>query len=411
MEVLYSLGAMILFTVGAVYLQPVFWLIIFFVWLQQRRSAKQQRLMFGLSGFQVWRHTLRALLLGSAGGILASLVIALIGIDLGRLGLAYIWPVAIALLLIDLRLLCFAYAGGLIALCHLITGWPDVDVAQLVALVAVLHLTEGLLIYASGQDSFLPVLVQGKNGIVGGFSLLNFWPLPLALLLAVPLQETQVLSGTLAMPAWWPVFPAALAPPEQLTYLLLPVVAALGYGDLALVCPPEERGRRAAAQLVLYSVSLLALALLSLKWPVFAWPAALLAPLGHEGMVQWQMRRELKGEARYAPAQRGVLILDVVPGSLASRAGLRREDVILAVDDLSLHSRDDFFLALTLSAQWPQELLILREGRVFSIRQTWSSDLTALGLLLVPNRPVGAYLTLAQSSLLNKAWNWLQRKF
>lgn len=405
MQELWSFAGMIFITLGFVYLQPMFWLIILLVWFQQRRNVRQQRAMFGLSPYSAAHHTVRALLLGSVGGVGASLLLTLLGIDLSRLGLAYIWPVALALLLFDMRLLCFAYAGGLVALSHLLFSWPEVDVPQLVALIAVLHLTEGLLIRASGADCFWPVLLERHDSFVGGFSLQNFWPLPLALLLAVPTLQLPQMAGQLMMPQWWPFFPG-IAPPQELTYLLLPVVAALGYGDLAVTCRPEESSRRAAGHLLLYGLSLLVLAFLARHWPWVCWVAALWAPVGHEWMVQRQMKREMSGVALYARPQRGVLVLEVAPGSAAAKAGIQREDVLLAVDDFSLHSREDLFVAL--SNERVQEILVLRGKIVLSFRCSWPSELKKLGLILLPDGRPDAYLKLGQLSLIASLWKRLK---
>lgn len=406
MEAIFSLSSLLLLTVSAVYAQPLFWLLLLMIWLQQRRSARQQRQMFGVTAHAPWRYTLRALIIGTAGGIAASALLTVIGIDIARLGIGYLWPVALALLLIDLRLLCFAYAGGIIALAHLATGWPDVDVPQLTALVAVLHLVEGGLIRASGADSFLPVLLERPDGVVGGFSLQNFWPLPLALLLAVPTAQPLPFAGQLAMPDWWPLFPPLNGSPDTLTYLLLPVVAALGYGDLALAERPEESSRRAAGQLFVYGTGLLLLSLLALRWSVFCWAAALWAPLGHEWMVRRQMRREMSAAPRYAAPQRGVLVLDVVPDSPAAQAGLQREDVLLAIDERELHSREELFLLL--APEQMQELIVLRAGRVFGCSRRWPATPQQLGLLLVSGPRPAAYLTLAHSSPLRRFWSKLR---
>ena len=44
------------------------------------------------------------------------------------------------------------------------------------------------------------------------------------------------------MPDWWPLIkPGHHMDPDQLTYVLFPVIAALGYGDLAATTRPQEK--------------------------------------------------------------------------------------------------------------------------------------------------------------------------
>jgi S1-C subfamily serine protease len=68
------------------------------------------------------------------------------------------------------------------------------------------------------------------------------------------------------------------------------------------------------------------------------------------------------------PVQRGVLVLGVVPGSPASRAGLRREDVITTINDQSIAGESD--LGEIISRHRPGDrvtLTVLRGGQRTSV--------------------------------------------
>ena len=67
-------------------------------------------------------------LLGLAGGLLGSVLLILVGIDLLSVGIIYLWIVALLLMFINQRFLCFAYAGGLLSLLSLLLGYPDIDI-------------------------------------------------------------------------------------------------------------------------------------------------------------------------------------------------------------------------------------------------------------------------------------------
>ncbi|NLL20176.1 MAG: hypothetical protein GX263_00360, partial [Firmicutes bacterium] len=147
---------------------PLFWLIVFIVFMQYRRSVYMEKKLFGRPINNVWLQTLYSVLYGVLGGFVGSIFLLLLGISLDSIGIAYIWPVAILLLFINPRYLCFAYAGGIIAILSIITrallpSWPflsniallegltGIHLPSLLALVGVLHLTESFLIYISGH--------------------------------------------------------------------------------------------------------------------------------------------------------------------------------------------------------------------------------------------------------------------
>jgi len=56
---------------------------------------------------------------------------------------------------------------------------------------------------------------------------------------------------------------------QDITYQILPVVAALGYGELAITCFPRERTKISACHLAVFSIVLLGLSVLAsitLSW-------------------------------------------------------------------------------------------------------------------------------------------------
>jgi hypothetical protein len=197
------------------------------------------------------------------------------------------------------------------------------------ALVACLHITESVLIFISGRYGAVPIILRRDDGrLVGAFTLQNFWPLPLALLLAF-IPEAAPPAELIKMPDWWPLLPMQEQPPAgtEWTYRMLPVVAALGYADIAAASTPARRRRKSAAHLALYSLTLLALAVLSARHPWLQFFAAVLSPLGHELLIQLDNRSEMRGEPRFVPPARGVMVLDTVPATPARQAGLRPGDI------------------------------------------------------------------------------------
>lgn len=319
-------------------MNPIFWLVIALIAFQYRRIIKTNEHFFGLRQGKWWQDTLHATGLGIVGGVFGSFVMVFVGLTLSGSGLQYIWPVAILLLLIDPRFICFAYAGGILAFTSLVFGWPQISVPQVLALVAILHMVESVLIYVSGHLGAVPAYIRTGERVVGGYILQRFWPIPIVALLILG-QDVPV-TGQVNMPDWWPLIKPALdVPPESLIYVLFPVVAGLGYGDVVAARTPKQKAGISAKNLFLYSVILLVLAVLADKYYIVGVMGALFSPLGHEMLIYLGKRMELTDSPNYVPVHHGLKLLDVIPGTPAWRVGLRSGDVIIELNDLPVRNK------------------------------------------------------------------------
>ena len=92
---------LIFVTTVAVFLEPLFWGILAIIAYQYWQLQKQQLAMFGVPGVSIGRQVKWAMLYGTIGGLMGSLVLTLVGVNLDRMGFLYIWPLAIFLMLIN----------------------------------------------------------------------------------------------------------------------------------------------------------------------------------------------------------------------------------------------------------------------------------------------------------------------
>jgi len=390
--------------VVAAFFEPIFWMIIALVGFQYWKLQKSQQRMFGVCGFSLTQQIALAISLGSIGGIVGTLLLTLVGINVDQLGLAYIWPVAILLMMVNMRFLCFAYAGGVVALSKVLFGWPNVDVSQVLVLVAVLHITESILIAISGIYGSMPIILQRKNGqLVGAFNLQNFWPLPLLLMSAVAVPELKVPEGVLGMPDWWPLLPVqeGLMEGHIWMYTMVSVVAALGYTDIAVASSPQMRRRKSALHLGLYSIVLLALALLSVHYKWLQAAAAMVSFLGHEMLIQIDSRQELESTPRYIPPVKGLMVLDTVVDTPAQKAGVKSGDILLKLHNLNIDTKAQLAEAIFLVP--PVFIIeILRDDRRIEKKVKFSQNHKMLGVILVPEGNELYYVQLAK----DKFWLW-----
>ena len=311
-------------------------LVFVLVYRQYAKIRQYEQEFFGLKRINPLMETITSLVYGIGGGIVATVFFILLGVSMSDAGVAYLWLAAILLMLINQRFLCFAYAGGLVGLVALFTGYPQIHIPTLMALVAVLHLVESLLIFVNGYHNASPMFFKHRSGkVVGGFALRKFWPMPTVALVGMVMITSGADFQSIAMPDWWPIFQPGLDVPEShvLMHVLFPLVVALAYGDYAQTELPKAKARRSAGMLFLYSLVLLGLAVLANQYPILSIFAVLYAPLGHELVIQFGQRREERRTPVFR-GEEGVMVLAVYPNSPAEQMGLEAGDVIRSINGI-----------------------------------------------------------------------------
>lgn len=406
------------------FINPLFWLVLILVFFQYRRVVAMEKSLFGQAVNNMWRQTFYSMLLGIAGGIFGSFFLLLLGISLESIGIVYLWPVAILLLLINPRYLCFAYAGGIVAVTALIlqailpaapflgnieiiAGLLDIHLPGLLTLVGILHLTEAFLIYMSGHTGASPVYLKAPGGeIVGGYTMQRFWPLPLMGLWAMVVAETtDMFVGGVSMPEWWPLLGTVMnvGLDEKVIYLMVPVVAGLGYSDIALSTTPYIKRIKTAKNLALYSLLLSGAAITAAFVPAMLLPAALLSPLGHEYLIKKGNDDEFSAPPLFrTDGKNGLQVMAVIPGSPASKSGLRAGDRIVGVNDHIVNAENEFYDILRISYQ-KVSLKIVREGQYMNLPvQIYPWPINQFGIIFAPGKGTTVYVEMKQSSLLDR---------
>jgi len=310
---------------------------------QYSRIQFLEEKIYGNSKNRAFYHTVMAIGLGLVGGLFASMLLVLVGVSVTDSGIAYLFPIALLLYLISPRLLCYSYAGGLVGISYLVFGWPKVNVPAITALVACLHLAESFLIRLSGYSCATPLYVTHKNGrVVGAFGLQRFWPIPLTVLFLIKVPDVSGIEGLIHMPDWWPLIQAPPLPsPGIPVFTMIPVVAALGYSDLAIARSPREKSASTSKNLLFFSITLLLFSIAASRWSIFSWVAALFSPLGHELVIKIGNKAEFENKPYYVFQGQGVMVLDVFDRSPAQKAGLKSGDIICSVQGSAVKSRED----------------------------------------------------------------------
>lgn len=417
-------------TMALALVNPLFWLVVIIVLMQYRRSVAMEKKLFGRAINNVWEQTFYSVLFGLIGGFFGSIFLIVLGISLDSIGIYYLWPVAILLLLINPRFLCFAYAGGIVAVVSLalqgmtrfmpgleevslIAGLLNIHLPSLLALVGILHLTEAFLIYFSGHRGASPIYLKSPTTgeIVGAYSMQRFWPLPLMGLWAMVVTEgSEMFVGSIAMPDWWPLLGTVMSAggEERIVYMMLPIVAGLGYSDLALSTYPEKKRKKSALNLALYSVVLSAVAISAAFVPAMVLPAALLSPLGHEFLIKKGNDEEFSNPPLFrSRGEKGLKVMAVLPDTPAEKEGLLSGDSILEVNGSPVETEVEFWEQLRVS--YFRVLLKVKRGeRIFSLPiQIYPHPISNLGIVFAPGVSENIYVEMQHSPL----WKRLAERF
>ncbi len=395
-------------------INPLFWLVTLLVINLYRRGSRLEEQLFGVVLTPVRRQVLESVAAGLVGGVIGSFILTFLGVSLSGAGIIYVWPVAILLMLLSPRLLCFAYAGGIVSLSHLVFGFPQVEIPQLMALVAVLHLMESVLMFMTGHRHASPVYVQRPDGqVVGGYNLQKFWPIPVVVMLTVLVEDPQAVEGLVRMPDWWPLLrPQHTAPPEgqELIYSLFLVTAALGYTDVALASSPRRKARKSAVLLGLFSVTLLAAAVGASFFRLMMYVAALWGPLGHEAVVYLGSRGEFQKPPLFSLPERGVQVLALIPGRPGEALGLESGETILEMNGKALYEPAQMHYLE--DQEGVQELVTLQPWSGEYRQRYFTLDLPpgqGLGIIHVPTGQE-PFLSLQTESRGQKWWKALKRR-
>lgn len=403
----------------------IFWLVVLLVGFQYKKTVRMEVKMFGVPKNNVLRQTFISAGFGILGGMLASVMLIIVGISLEQVGIIYLWPLAILFMLINPRYICFAYAGGIIGLISIVLkglspvlpqnsfliGLANINVPGLMALIGILHLTESMLIALSGHMGVSPLFIKNKSGqVVGGFSLQKFWPLPIVGLITMLVPEAmQQLPQGLGMPSWWPLLgsPQVIEQGKKAVFMMLPIAAGLGYGDISISSFPREKTLRSAKNLCGYSLLLMGLAIAAYYRIEFMFLAVIFAPLGHEYLIVKGNREEFSKEPIFIPPEKGIKILDTLPHYPGHKAGLSSGDIIVRINECIIENRSDLNRCLQSEEKHFTLWVEKNSGKKVKYRLTLDSTPKKLGIILVPDAQTSTYVELKQGSFFDSLKNRL----
>lgn len=383
------------------FVHPMLYVGLLLMILQYKRQIALERKLFSSRLHSLSYEVIHSVGYGLIGGLIASGLLIGLGVVFRPDEMWLIWMISLILSLFHVRFLCLSYATGILGFFAGIFQWVDfpnipwlvpfidiinqIHIPSLIAIVAILHLVEAILIRLKSGEQATPLFVETKRGkLIGGYQIQSFWLLPLFLIISVgdPSQGSIISSG------WWPLIGGAAG------LSILPVPVMIGYSDLTTVLTTEEKSRMVSNYLMVYSLILLGMAFIAEYWLPFQIIAALFAALAHEGIRWIGKRKEKKGSSLYVhPPEQGLKVLAVIPGSLAERMGIKPGEVIQKVNGMTVHNRRELYDGLHRQAAFVKLEIINLAGQVkFAQHSIYDGDHHQLGIILAPDDDAPYYI-------------------
>jgi len=382
-ELLGSLGTAVLHLLT----QPYYYIALIFIAFFYRRQVVLERKLVHVKLHSWIEETWRTVWTGLVMGLLVSIGGILLGVSLSGMAVVIIWVVSLVLLLVRVRYLCFAYSIGVLGIIQFIVSFfPDswqsgsagevvtavreMDMPALLALAALLHLAEALLVRWQVARLASPLFLKGKRGkVVGGYQLQAFWPLPLFLLIPAG-------AGIEGLP-WHPLLGGGLG------LVSLPVI--IGFSEMTQSMLPRRKAARTSGRLLIYSAVLLGLSLLAAWWSPLTLLAALAAVFLHEGLVWYSALEERSTPPVFVHPQHGLKVLAVLPDSPAQELGILPGEILLKVNGTLLTRKDQLHEALRMNPAFCKLEVQNDAGESkYMQRAIYDGDHHQLGIILAP---------------------------
>jgi len=274
------------------------------------------------------------LLTGFFGGILTTAM----GLRIEPEGLQAFLIVMVFLALVNHRFVNPSYAGGLICLYSLIFMYDKVHIPSMLTLIAVFQLFEAILIYLGRKHDNIPIFIRQDGQITGAFIKQKYYAIPFMLLTlsAAPyaLWRNEVVL------TWKPAFNSGLANAGSFVFLLIGAIGVTNYSSISISTNPEEKCRNDAVKFLIGSLLLFLLAFFSERTELLKWIGSIFALLYREFIYQYALHKEKKNKPLFTVVNRGLRILEVIPGGTAEKMKIKRGEVILNINGKPVQSED-----------------------------------------------------------------------
>jgi S1-C subfamily serine protease len=114
----------------------------------------------------------------------------------------------------------------------------------------------------------------------------------------------------------------------------------IGYNSVTFTKDRKEKTVISGSLIIIYSLTLFALAQVSVSNLYLQFLVLIFAPAAHEGMIAFQRYLEMKGSPKYISSDEGIMVLDVAPNSPANEMGIKSGDLLVEVNNAKIENEE-----------------------------------------------------------------------
>lgn len=403
------------------------WILMAFgFYVKNKRITLMEKLIMGKNSFSAFELTVSQIVMGIFGGVLASIILTFLGISFYESSNIFlIFILSVGLIFINPKFGSFSYSGTILGLISILLYFlalalnkpslnvMNLDITNLIMIIAVMHFVEGILVIFDGKRGAIPVFSGRDKKIIGGFAYARQWILPMIILLMVQASNADLMTGNaINTPQWWPL----LNHDENIVLFAtmvigaLPIFAGLNYKSATFTMSKSKKPIISGLLICIYSIFIISLAQFGNMNKLLDMILLLLIPIANEALDRVERTMEIKGKLKYVSVEDGVCVLDVAPNSIAKEMGLCSGDIILAVNEEKVINDDIIFKFLE---QLPRNVsMYVRgvNGEIKVLTTEMKDRKEKLGFVIVP-REVPKQVKIAKnegmrfSDIINKVKN------
>jgi hypothetical protein len=373
----------------ALFLHPLFYGFLILSFFLGLKRVKQERAVFNVRVFDMHFEMLYAILPGFAAGMLVSLFFLTAGFFLSD---SFLMLLSLCAFLLSLSMQIQAVSPSLVIgltliagytleivnpsnsfLKKLTNGFQETSAENILLLLSVLLIAEGLLIYYQAKKRTSPRMLKGKRGkLIGAHEVSRLWLLPIFFL--IPGTAVDRLN-------WWPLFT------EVGSVSMLCIPFAIGFKQIVRHTLPE----RAVKELGKKVMTLGAVVFLAALLMIFFINSMIFAAVGLWLTiavrilisVKWRLRDE-EAPAYFTNRNNGLIILGILPDTPASNMNLKIGEIIHKVNGQHIKNPDEFYQALQVNGAFCKLEVLDEQGEIrFENRSLFNNEHHELGLLFV----------------------------
>ena len=174
-------------------------IIIFYFYNKNKKIILMQKMISGGSVNSAIELTLSQIVLGIIGGVIASILLGLLGIVFdANSSIILIFYISLILMVISPRYICFSYSGAILGMISIVikllnyfgVGFDGqtfltVNVMYLMMFVGIMHIVEGILVMVDGDRGAIPVFTERDGKILGGYSFKRYLIMPISIFIVL----------------------------------------------------------------------------------------------------------------------------------------------------------------------------------------------------------------------------------